>query len=144
MYLNAVLCTMSVLSCILTAQICWTNVNCTSATWLVMKFTIYTGNLLVPRVGASYFRLVRPLGLCVHLSVNNVGGLGACSPRTFFLKFGTLRSLLRPCLGQIATRISPPVVSAARWAIEPSCQKWPLRTMPMLAPPQFARSQVSA
>ena len=36
-------------------------------------------------------------------------------------KLGTLRSLLRQCLGQNATRISPPVVSVAREAIEPSC-----------------------
>ena len=50
-----------------------------------MKFTIYTGNLLVPRAGASYFRLVRPLGLCVHLSVNNVGS-GGMLPQDIFFK----------------------------------------------------------
>jgi len=33
-------------------------------------------------------------------------------------KLGTLRSLLRPCLGQNATRISPHAVSVAREAIE--------------------------
>ena len=38
-----------------------------------------------------------------------------------FLKLGALRSLLRPCLGQKKnTRI---VVSVAREAIEPNCQK---------------------
>ena len=50
----------------------------------------------------------------------SVKGLGACSPMKFF-KLGTLRSLLRPCLGQKkTTRI---VVSVAREAIEPNCQK---------------------
>ena len=56
------------------------------------------------------------------------------------LKLGTLRSLLRLCLEKNAIRISPPLVSVAREAVEPSCQKWPLHTMPMLAPPKFARS----
>ena len=51
-----------------------------------------------------------------HCGVNKLGGesLGACS------KLGTLRLLLRPCLGQNATRITPPV---AKEAIEPSYQK---------------------
>ena len=44
-----------------------------------------------------------------HCGVKKLGGLGACSPRKI-LKLGTLRSLLRPCLGQNATRIIPPVV----------------------------------
>ena len=35
-------------------------------------------------------------------------------PQENFFKLGTLRSLLRPCLGENATRISPPVVSVAR------------------------------
>ena len=39
------------------------------------------------------------------------------------LKLGTLRSLQRPCLGQNATIISPPVGSVAGEAIESSCQK---------------------
>ena len=47
-------------------------------------------------------------------------------PQKNFLKLGTQRSLLRPCLGQNATRISPPLVSVGRdlEAIEPSFQKW--------------------
>ena len=35
------------------------------------------------------------------------------APPGKFLKLATLRVLLRSCLGQTATRISPPVVSAA-------------------------------
>ena len=56
-------------------------------------------------------------GHCVYLSVNKLA-----APRKNFLKLGTLRSLLRPCLGQNATRISPPVVSVGRdlEAIEPT------------------------
>ena len=38
-------------------------------------------------------------------------------------KLATLRLILRLCLGQNATTISPPAVSIAREAIEPSCQK---------------------
>ena len=62
-------------------------------------------------------------GHCVRSSVNKLGGSGGMLPQEIILKLGTLRSLLRPCLGQYATRISPPVVSVAREAIEPSCQK---------------------
>ena len=61
------------------------------------------------RAGASHFRLVRPLR-CEEAR----GVWGHVPP-------GTLRSLLRPCSGQNATRITPPVVSVA---IEPSCQKY--------------------
>ena len=49
-------------------------------------------------------------GHCVPLSVNKLGG----SLGNVWKIIGTLRSLLRPCLGQNATRISPPVVSVAR------------------------------
>ena len=87
------------------------------------------------RAGASYFRLV--YAHCMRLSVNK---LGACAPPGKLLKWGTLRSLLRPFLGKNATTIIPPVISVAREAIEPNCRRWPLRTTPMLAPPQFARS----
>ena len=62
-------------------------------------------------------------GHCVRLSVNKLGGSGGMLSQEKIFKLGTLRSLLRPCLGQNATRISPPVVSVAREAIEPSCQK---------------------
>ena len=48
---------------------------------------------------------------------------GGRLPQEFFFKLGTLRSLLRPCFGQTATRISPPIVSLAREVIEPSCQE---------------------
>ena len=60
-------------------------------------------------------------GHCVYLNVNKLEGSGGC-PQEKFLKLGTLRSLLRPCLGQNATRISPPVVSVGRdlEAIEPT------------------------
>ena len=61
-------------------------------------------------------------GHCVRLGVNKLGGSGGMLPQEK-LKLGTLRSLLRPCLGQNTTRISPPVVSVAREAIELSCQK---------------------
>ena len=44
-------------------------------------------------------------------------------PQEEFLKLGNLRSRLRPCWGQNATRISPPVVSVAREAIEPRAAK---------------------
>ena len=45
-----------------------------------------------------------------HCGVNKLGGSGG------ILKLGILRSLLRPRLGQNATRITPPVVSVAREA----------------------------
>ena len=61
-------------------------------------------------------------GYCVCL-VNRLGGSGGMLPREKCLKLDTLRSFLRPRLGQNGTRISPPVVSVAREAIEPSCQK---------------------
>ena len=61
------------------------------------------------RAGASHFRLVRPL------QYEEARGVWGHAPP------GTLRSLLRPCLGQNATRITPPVVSVA---VEPSCQKY--------------------
>ena len=62
-------------------------------------------------------------GHCMGLSANKVGGSGGMLPQENFFKFSTLRSLLRPCLGRNATRMSPPVVSVAREAIEPSSQK---------------------
>ena len=40
----------------------------------------------------------------------------------------SVRSLLKLYLSQNATTVSPPVVSVAREAIEPSCQKRPPRT----------------
>ena len=83
------------------------------------------------RAGASYFRLVWPLR-CEQ----GKGVWGHAPPGKFF-KLGTLRLLLRPCLGQNATKIAPSVVSVAR---EVSCQKWPPRMTSMLVPPQFARS----
>ena len=39
-------------------------------------------------------------GHCVRVSVNKAGGSGGMLPQENFLKLGTLRSLLRPCLGQ--------------------------------------------
>ena len=39
-------------------------------------------------------------GHCVCISVTKVGGSGGMFPQEKFLKFGTLRSLLRPCLGE--------------------------------------------
>ena len=42
------------------------------------------------------------------------GGVWGHAPPGKIFKLGTLRSLLRPCLGQNATRISPPVVSVSR------------------------------
>ena len=50
-------------------------------------------------------------------------GVWGHAPPGKFLKLGTLRWLLRPSLGQNATRITPPVISVAGEAIEPSCQK---------------------
>ena len=44
-------------------------------------------------------------------------------PQENFLKLGTLRSLLGPCLGQNATRISPPVALVAREVIETELQE---------------------
>ena len=67
-------------------------------------------------------------------------GVWEHAPPGKFLKLGTLRWVLRPCLGQNAIRITPPVVFVAGEAIEPCCQKWPPRATRMLAPPQFARS----
>ena len=85
--------------------------------------------------------IVNWYGHCVRLSVNKLGGVWRhAPPGKKIFKLGTLRSLLKPCLCQNATRISTPVVSVAREAIEPSCQKWTLRTTPMLAPPQFVHS----
>ena len=60
--------------------------------------SVYAKKHYHTRVGASYFRLV---GHCVHLSVKKLGRSG---------KSGTLRSLLRPCLSKMLTRISPAVV----------------------------------
>ena len=60
-------------------------------------------------------------GHCVCVSVNKLGGGWGHAPPGKFLKLGTLRSLLRPCLGQKKpTRI---VVSVAREVIEPNYQK---------------------
>ena len=67
--------------------------------------------------------LISPSGHCVRFSVNKLWESGGMLPQETFLKLGTLRSLLRPYLGQSAARIAPPVVSVAREAIEPSCQK---------------------
>ena len=53
-----------------------------------------------------------------HCGVKKLGGSGGHAPPGKFLKLGTLRSLLRPCLGQNATRITPPVVSVARETVE--------------------------
>ena len=53
-----------------------------------------------------------------HCGVNKLGGESGGMLK--ILKLGTLRLLLRPCLGQNATRITPPV---AKEAIEPSYQK---------------------
>ena len=47
------------------------------------------------------------------IGVNKLGGSGGILPQENFLIKGTLRLLVRPCLGLNATRISPPVVSAA-------------------------------
>ena len=54
------------------------------------------------------------------LKCEQVRGVWGYAPPGKFLKLGTLRSLLRPCLGQNTTRISVPVVSVAREVIEPS------------------------
>ena len=95
----------------------------------------------VSRTGASYFRLVWPLRAfkCEYAT-----GSGDILPQEKFYKLGTLRLLMKPCLGKNATRMSPSVVSVAREAIEPSCQNGPemtaIRTTPMLAPSQFAQS----
>ena len=58
--------------------------------------------------------------MSIRLSANKLGGSGGMLSPGKFLKLGTLRSLLRPCLGQNTTRISVPVVSVAREVIEPS------------------------
>ena len=50
-------------------------------------------------------------------------GVWGHAPPEKCLKLGTLRLLLRSCLGQYATRITPPVVFVAGEPIEPSCQK---------------------
>ena len=76
-----------------------------------------TGLGSLNRAGATYFRLVR------QSRCEQARGVWGHAPPGKFLKLGTLRSLLRPCLGQNATRIFPPVVAVAREAIEPSCQK---------------------
>ena len=82
-----------------------------------LNMMVAPGAMPPVRAGASYFRLVRPLRAL--LSVNKVGeSAGMLSLE----KFGTLRSVLRPCLGHNAARISPPVVSVAREATESSCQ----------------------
>ena len=49
-------------------------------------------------------------------------GVWGHAPPEKFLKLGTLRWLLRPCLGQNATRITPPVVFVAGEAIEPAAR----------------------
>ena len=49
------------------------------------------------RAGASYFRLVRPLRA---RKCEQARGVWGHAPPGKFLKLGTLRSLLRPCLGQ--------------------------------------------
>ena len=51
-----------------------------------------------------------------------VRGVWGHAPPGKFFKLGTLRSLLRPCLGQNATRITPPVVFVAGEAIEPAAR----------------------
>ena len=50
-------------------------------------------------------------------------GVWVHAPPGKFFKLGTLRLLLRPCLGQNTTTISPPVVFVAREVIEPNSQK---------------------
>ena len=62
-------------------------------------------------------------GHCVRLSANKLGGSGGMHPQENFSKLATLRSLLRPCLGQNTTRISPPVALVAREAIETQLQE---------------------
>ena len=54
-------------------------------------------------------------GHCVHSSVGGSGGM-LSQEKNF--KLGTLRPLLRPCLRQNATRISPHVVSVTREATD--------------------------
>ena len=49
------------------------------------------------RAGANYFRLVRPL---LALKCEQARGVWGPAPPGKFFKLGTLRSLLRPCLGQ--------------------------------------------
>ena len=66
------------------------------------------------RVRASCFRVVQPLvTMSICISVNRLEGSGSMSPG----KLDALRLLQKPCLGQITTAISPPVVSAVSEAI---------------------------
>ena len=59
----------------------------------------------------------------MRLTVNKLGRSEGMLPQAKFLKVGTLRLCLRPFLRQNAARISLPVVSVAKEAIEPTCQK---------------------
>ena len=63
--------------------------------------------------------------LKIVTSLNKLEGSGGMLPPGKSFKIRTLRSLLRPCLGQNATRISPSVVSVGTDSegIEPSFQK---------------------
>ena len=83
--------------------------------WVILCISLLTLVSYVQGRGASHFRLERPLRCEQAREV-----WGHAHPGKFF-KLGTLRSLLRPCLGQNATTITPPVVSVA---VEPSCQKY--------------------
>ena len=57
---------------------------------------------------------LEPAILDWHGACEEARGVWGHAPPQIFFKSGTLRSLLRPCLGQNATRISLPVVSVAR------------------------------
>ena len=80
--------------------------------WLCMSCTAI-------RVGASYFRLVRPLRALSNCEQTR-GGLWACSPRK--IRHSEIAS--EAIFGQKSYQeFSPSVISVAREVIEPNCQK---------------------
>ena len=99
----------------------------------------------VCRAKTSYFKPVWQLVTDESIHVNKLGKSWGMFPQENSFKLDTLRSILRPCLGKIATRICPPLVSApsetiwSDWTV--NCLKWPPHTsilcMCILAPPHF-------
>ena len=70
--------------------------------WLLKSYILVSAYFAVhSRAGASSFRLVRLL-----LRYEQARGVWGHGPPGKFIKLGTLRSLLGPCLGQNATRIT--------------------------------------
>ena len=78
---------------------------------------------ILTRAGANYFGLVWPLHVLKHEHLK-LGGSGGMLPQENFFKIRHSEIASEAMFGpKKATRISPSVVSVAREAIEPNCQK---------------------